>query len=281
MIKLDQYADELFKQESGIVKEHPQIMKFALLLVLLIGTQPSHASGKEVVKFAIGEYPPYTSTHNHEARVLETLVKAAFLEQSIEVEYLHYPWKRSMALARNGDVDGTFPWLKNADRQLDFYFSHEAVYQDKGVYWHLRTTPFDWNTSEDLRKYRFGVTVGYTRTQNYYKQEGIEAASEVSEEQNFKKLLAGRIDVYRTSRVVGTYLVNNLFDESSRDRIVFHPKAADDSHFFVLFSKKTDRGKALESAFSTGLAKLKASGKYKDIIQDLDHFRSQVVPERR
>ena len=253
-------------------------MKSVFFLLLLTGIFASPTSGNEVVKFAVGEYPPYTSARNHNAKVLEILVAAAFKLQSIDVEFGHYPWKRSMALAMNGDVDGTFPWLKNSDRLRDFYIGDQEIYQDQGVYWHLRSTPFDWNTAEDLRKYKFGVTVGYTRTQDFFNKQGIRADAEVSEELNFKKLLAGRIDVYRTSRVVGTYLVDSLFDAKSRNRFVFHPKFADDSHFFILFSKKTDRGQRLEKEFSKGLRKLRASGKYKDIIQGLDHYRQPVMP---
>ena len=256
-------------------------MKYAFLFLLLTGIFASPTSGNEVVTFAIGEYPPYTSARNPEAKVLEILVTAAFKLQSINVEYKHYPWRRSIALARNGDVDGTFPWLKTSDRQRDFYFSNQEIYRDQGVYWHLRSTPFDWSTPEDLRNYTFGVTVGYTRSREFYKKLGIKAYTEVSEELNFKKLLAGRIDVYRTSRLVGTYLVDSLFDAESRSRFVFHPKFADDAYFFILFSKKTDRGKRLEREFSIGLEKLKASGKYREIIHNLDYYREKIRPNRR
>jgi len=255
-------------------------MKFFFLFFLLSGVFAPAALGNEVVKFAIGEYPPYTSARNPNARVLEVLVRAAFKLQAIDVEYGHYPWQRSFALAKNGDVDGTFPWLKNSDRMQDFYIGDQEIYQDQGVYWHLRSTPFDWDTTEDLRKYKFGVTLGYTRTQEFYNKLGIKAETEVTEESNFKKLLAGRIDVYRTSKVVGTYLVDSLFDASARNRFVFHPKVTDDSSFFILFSRKTDRGKRLEREFSIGLEKLKASGRHQEIIQNLDHYREKVGPKQ-
>jgi len=253
-------------------------MKFFFLFFLLSGIFAPATFGNEVVKFAVGEYPPYTSARHPNARILEVLVKAAFKLQAIDVEYGHYPWKRSFALAKNGDVDGTFPWLKSPARLQDFYIGDQEIYQDQGVYWHLRSTSFDWNTSEDLRRYKFGVTVGYTRTQEFYNKLGIKAETEVTEESNFKKLLAGRIDVYRTSKVVGTYLVDSLFSAKARNRFVFHPKVSDDSSFFILFSKKTDRGKRLEREFALGLEKLKASGRHQKIIQNLDHYREKVAP---
>jgi len=267
-------------RDNGALEEDHSRMKHLFLCLLLNGILTPATFGNEVVKFAIGEYPPYTSSRHSNARILEVLVRAAFKLQDIDVEYGYYPWKRSYALAKNGDVDGTFPWLKNSDRLQDFYIGDQEIYQDQGVYWHLRSTPFDWSTAEDLRKYKFGVTVGYTRTQEFYNTLGIKAESEVTEESNFKKLLAGRIDVYRTSRVVGTYLIGSLFSAKARNRFVFHPRVSDDSLFFILFSKKTDRGKRLEQEFSIGLEKLKASGRYQRIIQGLDYYREKVAPKQ-
>jgi len=261
------------------LEEDHSRMKYLFLCLLFSGIFAPATFGNEVVKFAIGEYPPYTSSRHSNARILEVLVRAAFKLQDIDVEYGYYPWKRSYALAKNGDADGTFPWLKSPARLQDFYIGDQEIYQDQGVYWHLRSTPFDWNTSEDLRKYKFGVTVGYTRTQEFYKKLGIKAETEVTEESNFKKLLAGRIDVYRTSRVVGTYLVDSLFSAKARNRFVFHPKVSDDSTFFILFSKNTDRGERLEREFAIGLEKLKASGRYQKIIQNLDYYREKVTSE--
>lgn len=267
-------------RDNKVLGEHPPAMKSVLLFLLLTGAHTSLSSGNEVVTFAIGEYPPYTSALNPDARVLENLVTAVFKEQSINVEYKHYPWKRSIALARNGDVDGTFPWPKTSDRLRDFHFSDEAVYQDQLVFWHLRSTPFDWNIAEDLREYKFGVTVGYTRTHEFLKSLGIKVDTAVSEVSNFKKLLAGRIDVYRTSRVVGTFHVDNLFGAASRRRFVFHPKISDNSDFFLLFSRKTDRGKQLKKEYSMGLKKLKESGRYQDLIHELDHYRKKSMSEQ-
>jgi len=266
-------------RDNGALEEDHSRMKYFLLCLLLSGIFAPATFGNEVVKFAVGEYPPYTSARHPNARILEVLVRAAFKLQAIDVEYGHYPWKRSFALAKNGHVDGTFPWLKSPVRERNFYIGDHEIYQDQGVYWHLRSTPFDWNTTEDLRKYKFGVTVGYTRTQEFYNKLGIKAETEVTEESNFKKLLAGRIDVYRTSRVVGTYLVDSLFSAKARDRFVFHPKVSDDSSFFILFSKKTVRGKRLEREFALGLEKLKISGRYQEIIQNLDDYREKVAPK--
>ncbi len=246
-------------------------VRVLLLLLLLPGVLSAPTLANELVKFAIGEYPPYTSPNEPDAKLLEHLVTAAFKQQSIDVEYGYYPWKRSFAMTKSGEVDGTFPWPTDTEREREFIISESPVFVDQGVYWHLRSTSFDWNNIEDLKNYTFGVSVGY-RIEKFYLKHGIKYDMEVSDESNFKKLLAGRIDAYRTSRIVGAYTLNKLFGANIESNVISHPRVAEILDFYILFSKRTPRGERLSKEFSTGLKKLKESGEYQKIVQKLQQY---------
>jgi len=144
-------------------------------------------------------------------KFLERVVTEAFQLEGINVIYEYFPWKRSYLQVQHGDFDGTFPWNKTKERRGEFYIHKLPLYKDEGVYFHLKNNAFDWNTIDDLKQYKVGVTIGYQH-EIIYNKKGITAEPVASEELNFKKILVGRIDVYRTSKIVGYETINNLFN---------------------------------------------------------------------
>ena len=185
--------------------------------------------------------------------------------EGISVIYNYFPWKRSYVKVRLGKFDGTFPWNKTEDRKREFYTNKLPLYKDEGVYFHLKDNDFNWNTIDDLKKYIIGVTIGYNH-EKLYKEHGIIAESVASEELNFKKMLLGRIDVYRTSKNVGYETIKKLFSPEDAERFTHHPKVSEENDYFILFSRNTSNGKYFAEQFDSGLKQLKASGAYDKIV---------------
>ena len=242
-------------------------MKQLTLLLLIIAIFSSNVVANEPVKMAIGDWEPYTSATNENSKMLEKVVTEAFQLEGVEVQYDFFPWKRSYVIARDGQFDGTFPWAKTEAHENDFYLHKIPLIIDEGVYFHLKSTPFDWSTIEDLKKYTVGVTIGF-KEESLYKEKGIKAAAVPSEDLNFRKMLAGRIDVYQTSMIVGYTIINKLFPPEVAKQFTHHPKPAVENEFYILFSKQTPKGQALADKFDSGLKKLMESGGYGKIIAE-------------
>ena len=237
--------------------------KIALFLLLVAISENVFAD--EIVRLAIGDWAPYTSSTDDKSKILEHVVAEAFKLEKIDVRYEYFPWKRSYIVTKNGEFDGTFPWAKTEEHLKDFYINKLYLIQDEGVFFHLKTVQFDWNVLEDLNKYSVGVTIGY-KEEIGYKEKGIHAEAAPSEDLNFKKLLAGRIDVYQTSKIVGYATINRLFTPAEAKLFTHHPKPAVHNEFYILFSKKTPHGQNLADKFDSGLKKLKESGRYDRIL---------------
>ena len=240
-------------------------MKSIALFVLLL-TISSNAFANATVRLAIGDWAPYTSATDVKGKLLETMVTEAFKLEGIDVKYEYFPWKRSYSLAKSGQFDGTFPWAKTEEHVKDFYIHKVFLIKDEGVFFHLKNFPFDWNVLEDLNKYSVGVTLGY-KEESIYKKKGINAQAAPSEDLNFKKLLAGRIDVYQTSKIVGYATINRIFTSKDAQMFTNHPKIAVENEFYILFSRNTSNGQDLADKFDSGLKKLKESGAYDMIIE--------------
>ncbi|MBF0231032.1 MAG: transporter substrate-binding domain-containing protein [Desulfamplus sp.] len=240
--------------------------KMALVFALVVMTSTTLFAG-EVVKLAIGDWAPYTSETDQKGKLLEKVVTEAFKLEGIDVKYDYFPWKRSYIYVEQGKYDGTFPWNKTEEREKEFYIHKISLINDEGVYFHLINKQFDWNTIDDLKKYKVGVTIGY-KQEELYKSKGITAESVPNEEQNFKKMLAGRIDVYQTSKVVGYSAISKLFSPEDASMFTNHPKPVEESQYYILFSKTTPKGKELADKLDSGLKKLKDSGSYDKILAE-------------
>ena len=219
----------------------------------------------EVVRLAIGDWAPYTSQSDTQGRLLERVVAEAFKAEGLTVKYSYYPWKRSYELTASGQYDGTFPWTRTPERVQRFVLNKLPLMRDEGVFFHLKSKPFDWHTLDDLRRYKVGVTIGY-RDEDAYRQQGITADPVASEELNFQKMLVGRIDVYQTSKTVGYAVINKMFSREDAQRFTHHPTPAQINDYYVLFSKTSPNGGRYADRLDAGLKKIKASGLYDQIM---------------
>ena len=252
-------------------------MKKIAFFILLLAIS-SNVFANETVRLAIGDWAPYTSATDAKSKILENVVAEAFKLEGIDVLYEYFPWKRSYTLAKSGEFDGTFPWAKTEEHLKDFYIHKIFLIKDEGVFFHLKNVPFEWNVLEDLNKYAVGVTLGY-KEERIYKKRGINAQAVPSEDLNFKKILARRIDVYQTSKIVGYATINRIFTPEDAKLFTNHPKPAVKNEFYILFSKNTPNGQNLANKFDSGLKKLKESGSYDQIIaKSVKNLESDTNP---
>ena len=217
----------------------------------------------ETYKIGLGEWEPFVSSKDKSKAICEEIVQEALKLEGVDVLNDYLPWKRSYEKTRMGEYHGTYPWSKTKEREGIFYYS-EPLIKEKEVFFHLKSTNFDWDTLEDLKKYKVGVTNGY-KDQDIYKKYGIKADVVSKEELNFKKMLAGRIDVYAASFFVGYNLINDLYPKKG-NLFTNHKKPLTDDFFYFMVSKQHPSGKDIINKVNSGLNKLKDSGKYDKII---------------
>lgn len=244
-----------------------------LALALLLST--SVAAEDKRVKFAIGEWAPYTSSsQNAREKVAEKVVIRAFETQGYQVELNYFPWPRSLRLAEQSDYDGSFPWMHSDERQEQFIFS-EPFFSQKIVFFTFREANFSWNDKQDLLQYKIGGTQDYQATNILYDL-GVTPEISNTEEGNFQKLVKNRIDAYPTGLMRGQYLIEKLFDQEEAQLIVVASKPIIEDDMHILFSKANPkRSQHLNKVFSKGLQQLIESGEYHQIVFSDNHINSQ------
>ncbi|MCZ6668782.1 MAG: transporter substrate-binding domain-containing protein [Gammaproteobacteria bacterium] len=243
-----------------------------IILLFCLGWLPL-TSAAETIRITTGEFAPWTSATLKHMGFTNHVISEAFKLEGYDAEFKFYPWVRAYETARVGDkFQATSYWYPSDDRATEFFYS-DPIQIDAPVFFHLKDNPPpDWETLDDLKGKRIGATTGFTYTKEFWeaaksKRLDIEEAS--TQEQNFKKLLKGRIDLFPVDALVGQKVLLEAFGKRAADSVTYHSKPMFAPTGHLLFSKKTLNGEELLAAFNRGLSKLRASGRYTLFQTDL------------
>ena len=87
--------------------------------------------------------------------------------------------------------------------------------------------------------------------------------------QNFKKLLAGRIDIFPSGLVNGFSLLQKEFDPDKSQLLTYHLKPLSNITGHLAFTRSRHDSANLLQIFNDGLSKLKEEGLYDQFRDDL------------
>jgi len=230
------------------------------------------AAAEEIITIATLEYSPWTGKNLKDNGFVNHVIAEAFQRKGYTVEYTYLPWKRGVAEAKDGKYSALSYVYWGKDWEKDFYLS-DPISEEKIVLFHLKSNPIkDWKTLDDLKNYIFGATRGYTYTKEFWdaaesKQLTVDVTN--SDLQNFKKLIAGRIDIFPSGLVNGNSLLQKEFDKSKSDLLSYHPKPLSKTTGHLAFTKRRKNSESLVRIFNQGLAQLKKEGVYNKFRDDL------------
>jgi len=166
---------------------------------------------------------------------------------------------------RAGRVMASSAWRKTNDREQEFLFSDD-VYDNQNVFFHLKSTPFNWNSLSDLKKYYIGAALGYAYSEDFERGEerGDFEVFRVNKEKSLvEMLLTRRIDAFPANREVGLQLIRSQTPEAF-SQFAIHPKPLSLKPLHLAFIKDQN-SKALLQSFNMGLRQLKQSERYAEI----------------
>lgn len=261
-------SPESFFDSAKIARVAQRTLLSCLLLVSVKGV-----SAAETIEITTGEYAPWVSKSLKHGGFSNQVITEAFKLEGYDVNFTFYPWKRVYEAAKDGRrFQASSWWFFSEERASEFHYS-EPLLVDSTVFFYLKDKPLsDWSNLDDLKGWRIGATAGYTYTPEFWdaaksKRLNIQEAS--SDELNFKKLLKKRVDLFTTSDLVGQKLLKEKFSPAEAAKVAFHPKPLFAAPGHLLFSRKLENGEELVAVFNRGLKKLRESGRYDELWQDL------------
>jgi len=238
-----------------------------IALILYAFTTTSFA---ETIQITNGEWPPYLSKKYKHHGVVSHIVTEAFKAEGIEVKYGFFPWARSLHQAKEGSPwAASVVWSKSEERKVDFLFS-DPVFSLKSVFFHKKDIKVDWSNMAELGKYKIGATISYNYGDEFKKLEGdgtLSVQRIPKDLNNFKKLLAGRIDLFPIEMQVGYEMITNEFSPGQA-AILTNSKPFRETPYYLIISKAAPNSEAFLKAFNRGLKKIQSSGAYQKMLDD-------------
>ena len=252
-----------------------------LLLLILLGTPLSQAS--ETIYITNGEWEPYLSEYSYEYGLTSHIVSEAFKLEDIKVVWGFFPWIRAYQLAKEENLwDASCCWWPREKSRSNFEIS-PVISTTSIVFFHLKSKAFNWTNFSDLKDVKIGGTLEYGYGKGFSQavdSKEIHLELMPTDEQNFKKLLHGRIDIFPNDLIVGQAQIRNSLPPEKADLITFNPKGFGLNTLHLIFSNNSKKQKYYVKKFEEGLKKLKLSGAIEDMKNDLKNGKYDKQKER-
>ncbi|WP_083797640.1 substrate-binding periplasmic protein [Marinobacter algicola] len=217
------------------------------------------------VRLTNGHWPPYMENTPPHFGVISQIVTLAFAKEDIPVSYGFFPWSRARLLAQKGRWNGSVAWTCRRQLLKHFHFSDPIVAHNYALF-HRTSMDFDWDNVKDLESYRVGLTQDYNYGEEF--EEAVAAGTisadvTTSDESNFRKLAAGRIDLFPMEPAVGMGMLKKL---GLSDQITFHTTPLQSDYLYLILSKLVPESERYLEKFNEGLSELRASGRLEELI---------------
>lgn len=242
-----------------------RLVLFVTLIISSLIQAPAHAQD---VAVAIGDYAPYIDKSLGNKGFLSEIVVKAFKNEGLNAVLEFKPWKRIEAteIAENQRV--SFGWIHTKQRSARWLYS-DVIMNTTTVFITAKAKGFKWNTLADLKPFKIGVSRGYSYGNEFdamRSQFKIQEAA--SDEQNIKKLVNGRIDIFPIDPFVGAKIIRDKLskEDAANLKMVKEPNLGEDGMHAVC-SKKYTLCEGLLKKFNAGLSKMQKDGSLKLIIE--------------
>ncbi|MDE1465689.1 substrate-binding periplasmic protein [Spartinivicinus poritis] len=239
-------------------------MRILLIIieVMLTTSLISKLYAEQTLRIATGEFPPYNSKSLKHGGLMPHIIKEAFAIAGYKAQFEFYPWKRAYQMSADGIVDATAQWLDSKERRKHHFYS-DPIVEERTTWIYLKETTFDWDSYDDLKKYRIAAITGYTYTPEFYdavKNKNIKVQFVLRLDQSLRLVLEKRVDLTLEDMDVAYFKLRKLFPENVVAQFTTHSKPVQISYNHLLISKaKPDAEKVLK-LFNYGLHKLKEKG---------------------
>lgn len=234
-----------------------------LLFVFMLPVGANEASRDKVI-LVVDDYPPYINKATQSGIVSE-IVEAAFAEEGIEIELEFQPWSKVEELV-DGNNKLSFMWSKTAQRNQKWSYS-EPIYVNRQILVIKKGSGVFWRRLDQLRRYRLGVTSHNNygeRFENY--RQYLNLTDSVSDYLSIKKLVRNKIDAVVVEELEAKFLISYFPEKTKSQLEVLDHQALDTSNSYLVCSKNYAKCANYIRLFNRGLAKLKTTSRYQDIL---------------
>lgn len=228
--------------------------KVVLLLSACVLGMASTGRAEPTLVITTGEIPPAISEQPDKS-FLTAVFQAVEKEMGVKFVFQFMPWKRCEQTVEELKAWGAIPYVRlfNSASKL---FGYSADGTRKTI---------SYTELSELKHYKIGGVRGYWY-ENMFHDAGIELELVTDEEQNVKKLQAGRIDLAPLDETAGWYMIKSLFPEEREKFFTLTPPLSV-KDCFLMTSKQYPETQHLLTQFNAALKTIKDNGIFQQLME--------------
>lgn len=220
------------------------------------------AKPQATVTIAYTEYSPYYGAELPEQGPIMQIIKEAMQLVDIEIKSEQLPWARAYEWTKRGLYDGLCcAWVRQ--QRLKYFHYSKGLPDTRVALFKLKQRDLAFGKISDLKGQRIGIVRGFAKPQSLTAA-GIELFASDSDIQNFRKLLAERIDFVLADSATANITLENFAQQ--RHLIEELSPALQQESQHLVFPKRKKNAAALMQSFNKGLETLKRTGRYQQIL---------------
>jgi polar amino acid transport system substrate-binding protein len=238
---------------------------FLSVLVCCVSFKPLQA---EMLQLASSNYYPHYAADLPQQGAVTEIVRQAFSLQGIEIDIAFMPFARAYYESQQANYIGLIAAWYEDERAQHFYYS-QPLYANQIVFFKRKADNISYQNYDDLarQRMRLGLVQGYLQP-NGLLQSQPNLVRVAFDEQAFSMLAKGRVDLVPADKLNGLYLIAEKLPEYAGQLDWLTP-ALEQRPMYLLLSKKDPRSEQLIARFNSGLAELRRSGQYQQILDTL------------
>ncbi|SLM31400.1 conserved hypothetical protein [Desulfamplus magnetovallimortis] len=238
--------------------------KKIFIAILILALCKCDAFSTEKLLVVTEEWAPYVYVENQEVKGFDyEVMVAVFSSMGYAVDFKLYPWKRCIHMIEKQQADAILDISRNAERDKIIFFPDENLSDSASVFFYAKGKSYSFEKLEDLKGLKIGTMLGYNYNQEFTDADYFTKEDVTTMEQNFKKLIHGRVDLVISNRNVGLFEAKKM---GVLDQIAYLAKEVSGGANYLGFSKN-EKNEKLAKSFSDQLQKFKKTDVYKEILQ--------------
>lgn len=230
---------------------------------------PLIARAEETLVIATNIYPPYV-TEDVENSFLPGLFDEIGREMGVRFKFEILPWLRCEQNVEDHSAWGAIPYRKTDAREKRFAFSDPLYLQDSHFFAydaHGIKPQYNYSDLTELRGLRIGGIQGYYY-ESWFEEAGLDMDFAHSEEQNLRRLKAGRIDLFPSATTLAWYQIRALFPpEEVANFYTVETPLIDGAGLHLMTSKTYPDNDTLLVRFNKALHIVQQNGTFAQLVE--------------
>lgn len=237
-----------------------------LLYVLSVQLMPVFGAETKITVVVDNGYPPYMFGTMKQANGLyPTLIERIFTHLGITVEIQAFPWKRALKMGQEMNV--AIGGIYKNDVRLTCYDYSDPLFEECLLVYVKKGKWFLFTHLSDLQGKEIGLNRGWSYGEEFdtaRKEYHLTVQEADTNGQNFKKLIAGRIDCLVVDQVAAYQIIKQEKLEGQVEKL---DRYAAVNKAYLVFAKQLKQRPVL-NRFNKTLAEMKRDGTYQKIVLD-------------